>query len=1127
MDQNIDNQSNKLQYPFIIKFIGKSFVGKTLFIKNSINKSENYNYKKTNNYTISLLNYQYQYKKESFYLEEEPEISISDLFSIQGKLLLSSYMEKCKKYKYAAFVFIFDITDKDSFLYIKHLLEKIYLNDYFYKSAKIVINNINNSINSQFNQVNENEIQNFIKKNNLKYFEMSCSDPEKIKQILDEIYLAQKDCFYLLRHEFMSKNDNTYFIEKEKLIPNYYEICIIGSSGSGKDCLKNKFLYDEAEKNVDMIEYHAPRIINFNNKEIKYDVYSPKPLKNSDNNIDESFYYTKIMSLDENCTCVLLTYDISKNESMDELQKIISQVLEDPFRYRRCYNILGMKCDLLRENEFQEKIIKGKKLAEILGAHFYLVSTRTGYNVNNVFNDILVQSYNKYHPNDLLNIACNESNIDDKDLYNNIHIRLDKPKLTKKEKKKDEKQYEKEIAVINKLKKQKEEKIILKNKKISENYVNNIKETIKQNLSKIIRCDQCYKIPKISINDLTKDVKTTCIHKGKKATKLQKISEYVINTQNIICNFCKSNNSNHPYSMDYCFKCQKIFCKKCEKSHENFIGCEKNNKIVCPLYLMDLYCEPIENPSSPELYCIDCGKNYLNESNEHINHNNFYYDNGIINNLIFEKKRLLEKEKEIFKYVQVAFEDSIKSLQKKFKELMEIKYKTLILKENIINNLEIIKKNYNLIQSVSKLQFNTINYPEFSSSDTWEKKLKKIFDYLDASLYIKNNNICIKENIEPAFDILNPNNKPELKIKNSLITDICDLSQHYMGVSSDDGLLKVYDACKYKEEPINVIKEFEPNKGIYSLYKSYKLSDLNKNKSIIYLMGFETIKKILFDEQFVSYQVLDEYTINDCFYINMIELQNIKGILITTLEKNILSLDKDKNNQITKYDLTNAISDQLESKEILCIDDVNSNTFIITLIDEEGQIEITEKQLIRKKTMGKNLRKSFIENNVNISNKKNIYNFIIGVEQNESNGEIEIKKKFELVKNNDILGKIGENKLIIINRNVDYKVAILNLFDVKNCQFTKRINIYNMKPVYFKKFCDYKSKEYYFILMDSKMKMIQYLFEENNLNIKALFGIDLSEVIVKKNDSENIMVFNVGGEIFLFKNDGVLYHINN
>ena len=42
------------------------------------------------------------------------------------------------------------------------------------------------------------------------------------------------------------------FIEKEKLMPNYYEICIFGDKDSRKDFLKNKFLYECYEKNIDL-----------------------------------------------------------------------------------------------------------------------------------------------------------------------------------------------------------------------------------------------------------------------------------------------------------------------------------------------------------------------------------------------------------------------------------------------------------------------------------------------------------------------------------------------------------------------------------------------------------------------------------------------------------------------------------------------------------------------------------------------------------------------------------------------------------------------------------------------------------------------------------------------------------
>ena len=80
-------------------------------------------------------------------------------------------------------------------------------------------------------------------------------------------------------------------VEKEKLIPNYYEICIIGDKDSGKDCLKNKFLYDCCEKNIDIYEFCISRTINITGKEIKFDVIVKRDENNKD--INSEFYYIK------------------------------------------------------------------------------------------------------------------------------------------------------------------------------------------------------------------------------------------------------------------------------------------------------------------------------------------------------------------------------------------------------------------------------------------------------------------------------------------------------------------------------------------------------------------------------------------------------------------------------------------------------------------------------------------------------------------------------------------------------------------------------------------------------------------------------------------------------------------
>ena len=98
---------------------------------------------------------------------------------------------------------------------------------------------------------------------------------------------------------------------------------------------------------------------------------------------------------------------------------------------------------------------------EILNAHFYLISNRTGFNVYRAFKDILVQAYNKYHWNDLIPTGnyykeSRINNINNEDIYSNIHLFNEKPKMKEKEKKKIDKQEEKELNYIKKMKMQKE-----------------------------------------------------------------------------------------------------------------------------------------------------------------------------------------------------------------------------------------------------------------------------------------------------------------------------------------------------------------------------------------------------------------------------------------------------------------------------------------------------------------------------------------------------------------------------------------------------------------------------------------------------------------------------------------------
>ena len=59
--------------------------------------------------------------------------------------------------------------------------------------------------------------------------------------------------------------------------------------------------------------------------------------------------------------------------------------------------------------------------------------------------------------------------------------------------------------------------------------------------------------------------------------------------------------------------------------------------------------------------------------------------------------------------------------------------------------------------------------------------------------------------------------------------------------------------------------------------------------------------------------------------------------------------------------------------------------------------------------------------------------------------------------------------------------------------------------------------------------MHQYLFDDKNKNEKIipLYGIDLNQINFKTNKNDNVILFNVGDQMFLLSNNGLICHINN
>ena len=1212
METSQTNVSQIIPTKFKVKLIGKSYVGKTTFINKINNPDFSEPYEKSNN-PLYKINFRYKYKTDIFYFEEEPEINL-DKQNIPVEFIPS-------KHNHIALLFIFDLTEKESFDYILKLFEKIYSASPYKNILKILIGN-KNDLDEKLRQVSKEDIDKATKELNVEYFEISSKKTDDIYKIISHVYLKVKDNVRANEYSYGLTNDGAYFLDKEKLMPNYYEIVIMGDRDSGKNSLKNKFLYDCAEKNVNIYEYCIPRTKNFGNKEIKFDISiksdNNETKDDKPNEFNPEFFYQTLQCLDPYTIGILLTYDVSNKASYENAKKIVDEIFDYINRYRICITILGMKCDLLLDTELEEKIKEGRDLAQKLRAHFYLVSTRNGYNVDNAFNDILVQSYNQYHRYDKIDVHIdvdtiyNETIIDPgTDIYSEIHVRNEKPKMKDKEKKKIEKQIEKELNNVKKMKAQRDQTINGRIKKDVETYLNNYKEIYKLNYNKIYRCSNCWKIPKMEINEINDTINVKCIHNNERVTQIYTFPNFIDMQSKIpditSCNFCKNGNYTHTSNFDYCYICQKIFCKKCENKHKNSKECNKTKtsdkipKDTSPFYLLDSFCSTHAYPTN--YYCENCNR-YVCDiclKKEHKYHNIKFYDNDYVEKLIANHKHLIEATKKFYRNLEKVFNDMMESIKKKFNDLLDLKLKKLMIKENLVQNLELYKKNYNLVESVSHLQYDLYKFKNTRYSHTydWKTKLDLIFHYLNEPIYLKNKNICLKQNIGKPFNILqeikkqskeekekekekenkkekekekekkledekdkneikeesdslqvdeilgnnSSLNTPNLQNENVtniegnpddiLITDICVLSKKYFGISSDDGLLKIYNSYNYKDKPYNTIKEYQPNKGIYSLYKPHKGIHLNFNP--LYLIGFETIKKLIFDNNYKEYSINEEYKINNCYFINIIELWKLNGILASTLNQEIINVYKDQEKKLKNIDITFMINKIKNNKNIVYISEISADKFNIKMEEKVDEIyeENTnvEKQRLRRSTIGNILRKQESQTpgqttkRVNI---KDVYNVILEIEQNEKTGEITLKSMYEFYKNLDIIGKIGSYYLLVIDKNNDTIPSIMSLFDFKKNIFTKRYYLNQGLPSFYHKLENWYRNNEVFLLLDEKMNLTQYEFdEENSLQITPLYSLDLKEIITKKNKDDNVVLLNVGDRIFIFANNGLIFDINN
>jgi hypothetical protein len=260
---------------------------------------------------------------------------------------------------------------------------------------------------------------------------------------------------------------------------------------------------------------------------------------------------------------------------------------------------------------------------------------------------------------------------------------------------------------------------------------------------------------------------------------------------------------------------------------------------------------------------------------------------------------------------------------------------------------------------------------------------------------------------------------------------------------------------------------------------------------------------------------------------------NLNGILAATLNQEIINIYNDADKNLKKLDITYMLKDTKNDKNIVYITEIGANKFNIKLEDKinENPEDNTKKERLRRTTIGNILRKnenSTPEGKNKKVNKINIYNIILELKQDEKTGEITLKDKYEFYKNFEVIGKISCYYLLVVDKNNETIPTLMSLFDFNKNMFIKRYYLNQSIPVFYHKLENWFRNNEVFLLLDDKMNLTQYLFdEEKNKEIKAYYSMDLKEIITKKNKDDNVVLLNVGDRIFIFANNGLIFDINN
>ena len=174
------------------------------------------------------------------------------------------------------------------------------------------------------------------------------------------------------------------------------KIALIGDSGVGKSSIALRFTNNEFDSSYISTggAAYSNKIIKKFGETLQLDIWDTAGQERY-RSLGKSFY--------KDAFIVLLVYDITRQESFDNLKNIWYVELERNGEEKPIIAIVGNKIDQYeKENTVNEE--EAKKYAGSVNAIFRVVSAKNGDNINDLFNSCLDAYYNLNYPDKVKNI---------------------------------------------------------------------------------------------------------------------------------------------------------------------------------------------------------------------------------------------------------------------------------------------------------------------------------------------------------------------------------------------------------------------------------------------------------------------------------------------------------------------------------------------------------------------------------------------------------------------------------------------------------------------------------------------------------------------------------------------------